>query len=400
MVILVREMCPESAILMEAGKDREGNSRIRGGLKVGPQWSVSLDDARWLAATHGWSLVSDEVMPLGGAVNGVARMHSSIGDLVIRVHRSWTSPARLAAVHVVQERLRAGGIPIPPVVRTAAGETFVTMPGDRSGRSGSEHDRLVEVLRAVDADSVQESRERADVVLSTLAPLHRALATIDPAGMLQPAYAAHVDVPEALVWLDETDAAFVTCAGLPDFRRAAAVRGVARQLIERIRMDRLALDAELPRQLVHGDFGFGNVLVRGDRVVAVLDFDFMAGRPRVFDLAYALYHALTRMRPLDQTGVLSDEELHWLAGRVASYDAVTHLPLTGAELKALPLEMAMVSLFQAVEAGHIADDAERVIGQTLSINRHLPPIAWLVEHASLFAECIADVRSGARRTGR
>lgn len=364
---------------MEAGRGRGGDSGIVGDLKVGPQWRVTLADARRIAAVYGWSLISDEVMPLGGTVNGVARIHSSIGDLVIRVHRPWTGPARLAAVHAVQERLRTRGIPIPPVVRTTAGETFVTIPGDPVGRSGAEHERLVEVSQAVDADGDKDSRERADIVISVLAPLHRALATIDPTGVPAPAYAAHVDVSEALVWLDETDVAFAACGSHPGFRRASTVRGTTRQLVERIQADRL---------------------VRGDRAVAILDFDFMAERPRVFDLAYALYHALTRMRPQDRTGALSTEEYHWLVGRVASYDAATHLPLTGAELNALPLEMAMAGLFQAVEAGHIADDPPRAIGQTLSIDRHLSLIAWMVDHAAVLAERMAGACSGGGRTSR
>lgn len=390
----------ETATHLEAGRGRGGDSRIVGDLKVGPQRRVSLDDARWLATAYGWTLVSDDVMPLGGAVNGVVRIHSSIGDLVIRVHRPWTDPVRLAAVHAVQDRLRTRGIPIPSVIRAAGGETFVTISGNPIGRSGTEHDRLVEVLQTVDADGDTTSRERADIILSTLAPLHRALATIDPTSVPQPAYAAHVDVSEALVWLDDTDAAFAACGNQPGFRRASTVRGAARLLIERIRMDRLALDAELPRQLVHGDFGFGNVLVRGDRVVAIVDFDFMAERPRVFDLAYALYHAITRMRHQDQTGPLRTEEYRWLVGRVTSYDAATHLPLTGAELNALPLEMAMVGLFQAVEAGHVADDPLRAIGQTLSIDWHLSLIAWMVDHAAVVAERMAVACSRAWHTGR
>lgn len=348
-------------------------------LKLGPQWRVTLADARSLADTYGWTLASGEVVPLGGAVNGVARIQTNIGDLVIRVHRPWTDPARLTAVHAVQEGLRTHGIPIPAVVRTAAGETFVTIPGDPAGppHHGAEHDRLVEVTEAVVADPVQETREHAGHVLATLAPLHNALATIDPVSLPQPTYAAHADVLEALAWLDETDAAFADCAGHPGFPRASTIRGTARDLVERIHKDCLVPDPKRPRQLVHGDLGFGNVLVRDDRVVAVLDFDFMAERRRVFDLAYALYHALTRLRSPQHSGALVGDELRWLAGHVAAYTNSVQRPLTEPELDALPLEMVMVGLYQAVEAGYVADDPARAIAQTLSVEWHLPLIGWL-----------------------
>lgn len=346
-------------------------------LKIGPQWRVTLADARWLADAYGWNPISDEVTPLGGAVNGVARIRTGIGDLVVRVHRPWTASARLTAVHAVQDQLRTLGIPIPSVVATSAGGIFVTIPGDPSGTAGAEHERLVEVTRFVPADPGKETRNHADVVLSMLASLHNALATVDPASVPRPAYAAHVDVLEALAWLGDTDSAFATCANHPCFIRAKTVRETARALIGRIRTDRLALESQLPRQLIHGDLGFGNVLARHGKVVAVLDFDFMAQRPRIFDLAYALYHAVTRLRSRQHTGSLAEDELSWVAGHVAAYSRAVRQQLTGSELDALPHEMAMVGLFQAVEAGFVVDDPPRAIAQTLSIERHLALIAWL-----------------------
>lgn len=346
-------------------------------VKIGPQWRVTLADARWLADAYGWNPISDEVTPLGGAINGVARIQTDIGDLVVRVHRPWTAPGRLAAVHAVQDGLRTIGVPIPSVVTTSAGQTFVTIPGDPFGPPGAEHDRLVEVTEAVAADPSAVTWEHAELAFSMLAPLHNALATIDPASVPQPTYAAHVDVLEVIAWLDETDAAFATCSGHPDFLRANTVRGTTRELIERMRQDRTALEPHLPRQLVHGDLGFGNVLVRAGRVVAVLDFDFMAERPRIFDLAYSLYHALTRLRSRHRTGVLAEDELSWLAGHVAAYSRAAHRPLTGPELDALPFEMVMVGLYQVAEAGFVADDPPRAIAQTFSIEHHLPLIGWL-----------------------
>lgn len=363
-------------------------------LKIGPQWNVTAEDANTLAGAYGWTLASGKVTPLGGAVNGVARIGTSIGDLVLRVHRPWTTPARLTAVHAVQDRLRRLGIPIPEVVPTSTGETFVTMPGDPRGTAGTEHHRLAEVTRLVAADTGRETRDHADLVLAMLAPLHNALATIGPASVPPPAYAAHVDAGEALAWLDATDPAFATCAGFPHFKRAEAVRGAAREPIERIQLERLALDAELARQLVHGDPGFGNVLTRGRQVVAILDFDFMAERPRIFDLAYALYHAVIRIRSGRCSGALTAGELGRLAGQVAAYSRAAGRPLAEPELAALPLEMGMVGLYQVVEAGFVTDDPARAIAQTLSVERHLPLLGWLAtQPRDLASACCLAIRS-------
>jgi homoserine kinase type II len=46
------------------------------------------------------------------------------------------------------------------------------------------------------------------------------------------------------------------------------------------------------RQIVHGDFWDNNVLFDGEQIAAVLDFEFMAERPRVDDLALTIYFYL------------------------------------------------------------------------------------------------------------
>ena len=50
---------------------------------------------------------------------------------------------------------------------------------------------------------------------------------------------------------------------------------------------------------IHGDYGGGNVLFRRGHVVAVVDFDFLAIRERVYDLAYCLYWMLVRLAGTD-----------------------------------------------------------------------------------------------------
>jgi len=47
--------------------------------------------------------------------------------------------------------------------------------------------------------------------------------------------------------------------------------------------------AQLPRQLIHGDFIRGNLLVQDDKVKAVLDFEFATFDLRALDLATALF---------------------------------------------------------------------------------------------------------------
>jgi homoserine kinase type II len=55
-----------------------------------------------------------------------------------------------------------------------------------------------------------------------------------------------------------------------------------------------ALYASLPRQIVHGDFAFSNILVKGGKVTALLDFEFAGWDLRAAELGGALALSLSK----------------------------------------------------------------------------------------------------------
>lgn len=87
-----------------------------------------------------------------------------------------------------------------------------------------------------------------------------------------------------------------------------------------------------PRQLIHGDFGFGNILVDGGEITGVLDFEFATVDARVSELAAALRLVLSKdtreelWRPLLRGYLsrlpLSDEELEVLPVLTLHHEAV------------------------------------------------------------------------------
>lgn len=60
------------------------------------------------------------------------------------------------------------------------------------------------------------------------------------------------------------------------------------RLIRSVQEQIPAMYAALPRQIIHGDFVPGNLLVQDDRVTAVLDFEYAQHDLRVLDLAMAI----------------------------------------------------------------------------------------------------------------
>lgn len=89
---------------------------------------------------------------------------------------------------------------------------------------------------------------------------------------------------------------------------------------------------DLPQQVLHRDCGPGNILMEGERVTAILDFEFAGVDRRVFDLCVAISWWPVRLMGTGQEWELIDS-----FGR--AYTA--YVPLTEEELLALPATLRM-----------------------------------------------------------
>ena len=92
-------------------------------FSVGPQWQITEAELAMIAANFGLRIVGTPPQPQAGATNSIARIATASGDWIVRVHRPWTTPARLAGVHHALTFLRATGHPIPEVLATPEGHT-------------------------------------------------------------------------------------------------------------------------------------------------------------------------------------------------------------------------------------------------------------------------------------
>jgi Ser/Thr protein kinase RdoA (MazF antagonist) len=341
--------------------------------QLGPQWIVRDEDISRIADAYGLAIVPGSAHPLGGAVNGVVRVVSDAGDVVLRVHRPWTTVERLEAVQQVQSHLRVTGLPIPLILANRDGRTWMWL-----------HDRLVEVSTFVAGGHEADSWDEFSVSFAMLGRLHAALASIDPAQVPVPAHASFADPHTALAMLTETDSAFRSCAGGEGYDEAANIREQARRLWGRLDQNRKGYAERLPWSLIHGDFVGTNVLLANDRVIALVDFDRLAHRERIHELAVTLYCVLGRLhraQPPDRPP--TDDELARLAGLVEKYETTAHQSLSAVELAALPFEMARVPIYPIAYAGYLAAAGERLeaIADTRMGGVHLPRACWLVDNA-------------------
>jgi homoserine kinase type II len=192
--------------------------------------------------------------------------------------RQWMAPPDADLGHRLVEWLRERDVPTPALLRTFGGARQVEVEGHRY--------ELFEFVRGhyADLNSAEELAEAGE----GLARYHLAVADFPcPVARhgAQPAHRpTHIE------------------NRLPDFYRHATDLPSAESLSVRAELARLEdlcdwvrdrLPARrfraLPRLLVHGDYGWQNLLFRAGKLVALLDFDLcVTDEARVYDLAYAL----------------------------------------------------------------------------------------------------------------
>ncbi len=331
-------------------------------LVIGRQWCLNPEDITLIAADYGLVILDEEVQLLGGATNGVARVASNKGEVVVRVHRPWTTPARLSSVHRIQGQLREDSLPIPAILRTHTGSTWSRL-----------YNRLVEVTQYVPNHGEADTWERMEVAFAMLGRAHNSLARLSRLDIVPPPYSSYMTPQTALGMIEKTEPIFRSFKTHEGYYDAAAVRSTTYDLMRRLAAERERYESSLPSCIIHGDYGTGNVLIRDSEVVAILDFDFMAYRERIFDLAYSLYWTLDRLRDSTAKAPFSDSELARAAGLLREYSS-TATSLTDTEIDALPFEMARVPLYPVVEAGYTAGVpyAADPVAHTLSFAYHLP----------------------------
>jgi Ser/Thr protein kinase RdoA (MazF antagonist) len=309
------------------------------GPRAGPDDAL-LDEA---AATFGLGAIQ-AARDLGGTYNLNLRLYTAGGSFVLRVHRPWVTAERVAVLQVAKQRLAAAGFPVSVPLATTEGE-----PALRWGN------RMVEVEPFVAHDNVTDSWDRYPPAFAVLARLHDGLtAAIDPETFVPPRVSNYGSPTSLLGWVGQTEARIRANPPGNATGRALQVCATANDVLGKLADWWPRAAPGLPVQPIHGDYGGGNVLFRRGRVVAVVDFDFLAMRERVYDLAYCLYWMLVRL-----AGTELPADLPWEAtrGMLDAYDAAAQHRLSRIERQAIPYEIARVPLYWVGEAQFLPDPA-------------------------------------------
>ncbi len=258
-----------------------------------------------------------------GTNNAMYRVETTTGVYALRLAGPQVTPRRLRFEHDVMTQLADSGLPyaLPIALPTAQGDLYARVTEDEVGEAGA---TLAILTRFIAGEHPQRADlAQAEAAGEALGLLSSARASVTPA-----------DDSAAQDWRSSGD--LTRCHALvPDPRAAFAELPLT--VDERARLiqdyDTLvaripSLYARLPSQMSHEDYDPSNVLMAGERVTGVLDFEFCARDLRPMDLAVAL-----TWWPVERYG--TGDEWPIIAALLRGYGR--HVTLTADETAAIPL---------------------------------------------------------------
>ncbi|WP_026931285.1 phosphotransferase [Glycomyces tenuis] len=275
-----------------------------------PKERFGLDFPKFLQQ-YGLQARGEPVPLTGGEDNRLARIPTDRGEVVIREYLH-SGRAKVGAEVSLLEHLARDGFPTPMPIFPKAGERVALVGGNPIVVFPFVSGRVPEAM--TEALAGQCGALLARMHVSTEGWADERIPVVDRRGILEQAAASDVKLAGAQFWRSET-------RGFLE-RNAAA----------------LGLLGELPSGPLHHDLHRQNVLVDGDAVTAVLDFDELNRGPLILDLARWCHYAALEQDDMRLPAALVE-------AAVAGYQSVR--PLTGAELKMLPLALDLAGIVDA-----------------------------------------------------
>lgn len=276
---------------------------------------------------------------LGGTYNLNVLLDAGAGRYVMRVHREWVNSARLEQLHTIKLALHNACLPVVLPLATVQGTYWLASQG-----------RLVELEPFVAHTHVADSWERYAAALGMLGRLHDALSVYSGQDTFVPPPVSNYGTPARLLaWTQRVSQKIRRNPESAAKTRALAICNVSCTLLQYLQRAWSEVAEQLPRQLIHGDYGGGNVLFEHEHIAGVLDFDFLGERERIYELAYTLYWMLNRLEGAAM------EHASWsrAAELLSCYDTAIRQPLTLLEREHIVMEMVRVPLYWIAEANFL-----------------------------------------------
>ncbi|HEV7742699.1 MAG TPA: phosphotransferase [Pseudolysinimonas sp.] len=265
---------------------------------------IDPDAARAALAEH-WGIDVGELTRLDTERDDTFRA----GDVTLKIAHPNDAPELIEMQSAALDHVRATdpGVPVQRVVPTTGGTASARIDG-----------RIARVLTWVDGDLLIDSPTspaRLEDAGRMLGRLNRAMSGF-----------AHPGAHRGLAW---------DLPHLPELRPHTTDQ-LHLDVIDRFAREVSPVLNDLPHQVIHNDGHPGNLLVRGERVVGILDFGDAVYSARVCELAVAL------------TYLVPDGPRPWPDVEAFTAGYLSAVALTDAELALLPMLVAARTIMRSV----------------------------------------------------
>ncbi|MEM7680652.1 MAG: phosphotransferase [Planctomycetota bacterium] len=321
--------------------------------------------------------VLDEVraFPRGSRKSPKALIRSESGNFLLKRRAPGKDDAhKVAFCHGVQLHLADQGFPLPRLVGTARSNNSMLRVLDG----------VYELFEFVRGKKYDGSLEATDAAGRTLAKFHALLEDhrwtyAPPSGSYHRARSVRTafdQAPDTLerlgLWRPDVDQAMQQLQSLYDH----AAKRVQDEGFD-----------DWPRHVTHCDWHPGNLLFRGGKVLAVLDYDAARVQPRLIDAANGALQFSMRAEGADADAWPDEPDLGRFRRFLRGYDDRSATLLSRAELRALPCLMIEAAVAQGMIPIAVAGRVSRLPGDAF-LSATLRKCQWLHDHAQELTESV------------
>ncbi len=285
------------------------------------------------------------------------------------------TPARVAFTHAIQSHLAQRRFPLPRLINTRVDHRSMLVMGEH----------VYELFEFVDGENYDASLDATADAGRALAFFHRLLGNFHPSGYSPPSGSYH-----NARGLDEHLNTIAQRIADPNagavLKRLKISYADAAQRVEALGF------AGWPLQIIHGDWHPGNMLFKGSRVAAVIDYDTARRAPRIIDIANGvLQFSITMKGP---GGADPDQ---WPAGLdegrlkrfCRGYETVKDCVISTAELAALPWLMIQALIVEAAIPIAMTGSFAGLSGAAF-LRMVDSKAAWLQQHAARLTSLVNE----------
>lgn len=314
------------------------------------------DDPAVRAAIVDLAGMSQSAVDLGGVMT--LNLHLQSSGTVFRVHQRFVSRERVLAQRELRRELLRRQLAVPEPLPIDGRELFRC------------RGRWAELETFVLHERQPAGWDSYVWLFGAMGQLHRSLRLIE-IPLPRPAVSTFGPPGSLRRWLS------VTAGAAAAHEKAAAAAQRTNWLVGQLG-EQWVPGRELPNHIVHGDIRLVNVGQDENGTIVYFDFGFAARRPRVHDLAYALFWMV--LRP-DDSGTAEEFPWNRLSELISVYEDEAKSRLEPKEREALFPYLAAVPLYLASISGFTPDP----LGHLLEHGSSLDIAEWILSNRPAFA---------------